>query len=391
MDSLGNSLRLEAFYIHIAIAGTKTRYLIGLRENSQISDRFERLPTFGADSQVNRAPVIQEAISSDSSTHSSLSSAGSRPMMQAVPDRQLTAPEVKLLMIETLLKRCSFRSEVRHSFGSCCGRHQAVKDLVKLVLAWKTEACDVSFSYHSGWQCGACGVLHQGDPTHRSCQVCMQHAGRIESEPPVLTQLTGAAVLGPSLESGSVSEHAAAAAVLGDAACVKPSVSGSLCIGPAMAATDAFQANATDPSRPRSSSRPITDNSNRGLPQFAAEGHAATPTCPRAARGLVDEVLRSWNFALTKDFRAHSCCSKHCALEHLLRRLVEMQRQPCDTRFSQYSTWQCWSCGVLDYAVPPDGSCGVCRHPNVAEQPDSANADSSFIASRVTIASTVDF
>eukprot|EP00929_Paragymnodinium_shiwhaense_P092929 TRINITY_DN52978_c0_g1_i1.p1 TRINITY_DN52978_c0_g1~~TRINITY_DN52978_c0_g1_i1.p1 ORF type:complete len:737 (+),score=73.18 TRINITY_DN52978_c0_g1_i1:108-2318(+) len=396
IDSFCNPLHVEAFYIHIAAAGTKTRYLIGLRERNQMENQLASLPRFGqpaAPGQDSGGPPAQENSGflhdlSDSSSSMS-SSAGSSALQYAVQDKAITGHDAKVTLIEDLLKRCSFTSVLSHSYGSCCRRHQAIKDFLKFVVAWQHEPCETSFSYNVGWQCDACGVLHPGDPDTGTCQVCARRArsvGLVEQPPcpgavSLAIQLAARATgFGKSLHDADVGDGVGRDPMVAEQGHLSARGSNASANLRVVSATADFNAAAAAAAiaealdsvgSERTGSAATTATSKRGLPIRTN----LTPTSPQAVRRLADGVLRSWNFVLCQELlKSHSCCRKHCSMEHLLRLLVQLQRHRCDTTFSQYDTWQCGSCRVLDDVVPPPGRCSTCLHPAVPERPASHGA-----------------
>eukprot|EP00929_Paragymnodinium_shiwhaense_P014837 TRINITY_DN122803_c0_g1_i1.p1 TRINITY_DN122803_c0_g1~~TRINITY_DN122803_c0_g1_i1.p1 ORF type:complete len:713 (-),score=68.36 TRINITY_DN122803_c0_g1_i1:32-2170(-) len=380
VDSFGNLLHAEAFYIHIAAAGTKTRYLIGLRETSQIEHQFGSLsalrqpgaPEALADAQAHDGPGIQDSSSSDSSV---ASSAGSAAMQYAVQDRLITNHEAKMAMIEALLKRCSFASEVSHTFGICCKKHQAVKDFVKIVVAWQHEAC-ASFSYNMGWQCDACGVLHLGNQDDDRCLACGREVSSHIEQPPSPMLPVDADTIGKSLDAtGQCEGEPRGAVVQGVLPTDEFDMSTSMHVSSAATAVHpdaaAFQGGPTGSAKAKTCSRAITNLSA----STAFTDTIVTTTNLQTVRRLTEDVLRSWNFVLCQDIlKTHNCCGRHRAMDHLLRLQIQLQRQRCDTAFSQHDSWQCGACGVLEDLVPHDGRCRVCLPPAAPDPPHSCGS-----------------
>eukprot|EP00929_Paragymnodinium_shiwhaense_P053145 TRINITY_DN26606_c0_g1_i6.p1 TRINITY_DN26606_c0_g1~~TRINITY_DN26606_c0_g1_i6.p1 ORF type:complete len:569 (-),score=50.57 TRINITY_DN26606_c0_g1_i6:44-1750(-) len=363
-DSLGNLLHLEAFYIHIATAATSTHYLVGLRETTQMDERFGSLPLDGqllpslaegaAGSSMAGSRSVTSRAESESSSSGVGSSVGSAVVQYVVPDRLPTLDEVQHSMLGRVMKRCSFQRQTSHGFGVCCEKHQAVKELLKVILAWQHEACEADFSYNSGWQCKACCVLWETE-LESECPQCTPHVVSCseESESPVQP-----VVVGQRSDCSSSRDGRTGGSDLADC--------GPQLVGSGRASTTA--GGATDKQHVRGavsmiggaesahstsgSAAPISSGGE--MPQLPA------PTCPQVVRRLLLDTLKSWNFILGRDLRAHRCCPKHVGLQHLLILLVKMQTAPCDKAFTLYSAWQCQSCGVLDDAAPRTGRCGDC-------------------------------
>eukprot|EP00929_Paragymnodinium_shiwhaense_P036557 TRINITY_DN19572_c0_g1_i2.p1 TRINITY_DN19572_c0_g1~~TRINITY_DN19572_c0_g1_i2.p1 ORF type:complete len:585 (-),score=38.97 TRINITY_DN19572_c0_g1_i2:70-1824(-) len=180
-DSAGNSLQLELFYIFITSTETETRYLIGLREHTNVEPRQLRTlsqlsASSGAAGWVDYDALPDISDISDTGTSSSDPSAGPMQLL-AVPGLIPTAMEVKRTMVGDLLRQFCFRKQRKsHRFGNCCERHSALKDLLRVVVFLQHEPCDASFAYHCAWQCKACGVLHQHGSPEDGCSLCAARA-----------------------------------------------------------------------------------------------------------------------------------------------------------------------------------------------------------------------
>eukprot|EP00929_Paragymnodinium_shiwhaense_P072274 TRINITY_DN36692_c0_g1_i1.p1 TRINITY_DN36692_c0_g1~~TRINITY_DN36692_c0_g1_i1.p1 ORF type:complete len:728 (-),score=60.83 TRINITY_DN36692_c0_g1_i1:266-2449(-) len=384
MDSIGHPLHLEAFYIYIAAAGMKTRYLIGLRENCQREDRFGSLPSLGALPATPDVPDLEMngdwiEVHDNSSATSSLASSAGSIVQCAVADRLITTHGAKQTMINDLLKRCSFNRQSSHPFGYCCEKHQAVKGMLKHITTWQHEPCDfVSFSHHSRWQCSDCGIMDHRELADSRCQSCRSQDSLScaeTAEQPTLPK--AAATLPRSLHQAITPAKAVDTVVMAEAACMEQksqkmssSSPGESDGGGVCPATpdDARHAHVNVQCDCRSQDEVALADQVHSLPHLS-------PTHPQAVRRLAEEILKSWNFVVSRsDRQTQGCCRRHVAVEHLLTLLGQMQRQPCEPAFVPYNSWQCSMCGVLDIAGPADGRCTLCILPEVygrAEAPET--------------------
>eukprot|EP00929_Paragymnodinium_shiwhaense_P007029 TRINITY_DN11098_c0_g2_i1.p1 TRINITY_DN11098_c0_g2~~TRINITY_DN11098_c0_g2_i1.p1 ORF type:complete len:708 (+),score=84.77 TRINITY_DN11098_c0_g2_i1:175-2298(+) len=338
-DAIGNSLHLEAFYIHIADTESDTCYLVGLREMSQMDGRTASFPLAPLNGPRLTGP--QSAFSwlddaSDLDSASTMSSTMSSTLEDnlAVPRKLLTRQHAKVALIENLLRRIHWEKQVDVQRG-CCKWHDALQAFNTALLGWKRELCYASFCYHTAWQCQGCGILGDCVPLG-SCQVCRApcaggSAGILHSySPPELAAAAGMAVHGKNLQdiaSHAVDEQELSTASTGDRTQAGDTV--------AAAADESCGCRLVVPEK--------------------------TVTSLPASQVLIKNVLRSANFRV-ENGTFGDCCHKHQAVDHFLMLVAGMLEQPCNTAFSQYSSWQCGLCGVLSDSVPGDTTCLTCSH-----------------------------
>eukprot|EP00929_Paragymnodinium_shiwhaense_P022005 TRINITY_DN14197_c0_g1_i10.p1 TRINITY_DN14197_c0_g1~~TRINITY_DN14197_c0_g1_i10.p1 ORF type:complete len:548 (-),score=80.88 TRINITY_DN14197_c0_g1_i10:230-1873(-) len=304
LDSMGNPLHLEVFYIHIAASVGKTRYLLGLRENMQAEGRLGVLPEAGHE-QLALSDLPDHAFQRPAAPESdATSSAYSEDVDRLfVPHRLETTQAAKTHLLEHLLRQIRFERYTGEGGGSsfCCGKHEALASLQKDVASWKQELCYAVFFLHSGWQCAHCGILKKTWPSQSRCEVCGPCPGGLWPQ-----QSGGGAGHVESTFAGEKSD-----------------------LGQLLPATERLS------------------------------------TSKAAKRSLIEDAIKTVNFK--GSIAAEPCCAKHQASGAFLEFLVESRQQPCDCTFAHYAAWQCSCCGVLRAEAPPAADlCALCEQLRVS-------------------------
>eukprot|EP00929_Paragymnodinium_shiwhaense_P064236 TRINITY_DN32165_c0_g1_i1.p1 TRINITY_DN32165_c0_g1~~TRINITY_DN32165_c0_g1_i1.p1 ORF type:complete len:752 (+),score=79.02 TRINITY_DN32165_c0_g1_i1:192-2447(+) len=254
-----------------------------------------------------------------SSVSSSVRSTLKRASRFEVPSRLATTNDTKQAMVTWLLKSVHFKKPEGCEINECCKRHNALRELLKLVVRMQNDVCAAGFSHYTAWQCDSCGVLRNNAPGARGCKICL------------LRQRCG-----PGVE------------ILGRASALEDQPSGLNGSG--------------------------DDASARPGGELAIPGRELTSVEVRLA--MVEDVLRSWNSIQGRARRR--CCARHSALNQLFSLISPMQHDQCDPSFDYYTEWQCVSCGILDSAVPEAGDRCFCRQMDRFDRPDRPEAIAAF-------------
>eukprot|EP00929_Paragymnodinium_shiwhaense_P037232 TRINITY_DN19876_c0_g1_i1.p1 TRINITY_DN19876_c0_g1~~TRINITY_DN19876_c0_g1_i1.p1 ORF type:complete len:450 (-),score=59.32 TRINITY_DN19876_c0_g1_i1:1480-2829(-) len=120
-DSIGNTLRLEAFYVQIqAVEVVKTRYLIGLREHAQNEDSVALLPPAPMQHTPSLRAGMQSREDPPEPSESSFASSSEYSTAESVatPGMMLTTLEAKMMLLEEIMKQTNFEKDAKHNLGS---------------------------------------------------------------------------------------------------------------------------------------------------------------------------------------------------------------------------------------------------------------------------------
>eukprot|EP00929_Paragymnodinium_shiwhaense_P085777 TRINITY_DN46214_c0_g1_i1.p2 TRINITY_DN46214_c0_g1~~TRINITY_DN46214_c0_g1_i1.p2 ORF type:complete len:292 (+),score=39.13 TRINITY_DN46214_c0_g1_i1:264-1139(+) len=253
----------------------------------------------------------------------------------AVPHRLLTTTDAKLKTIETLLKQISFE-EIPFPDG-CCKKHDGMRRLEAVLLAWQKEPCHANFLYHTAWQCTSCGIMRgygAADAADSTCQVC--GTGDASAE-----KLARNGRRRPTASSVGSTDLHPQFTVIG-------------------ASTPEAREQDIERASLQASSSTDTVKHEHVLALGARTHERMPPTAAPARDAMIKDALRSLNFQVEGDAYKR-CCQKHDAVVHAMRLLGRIRAQSCDASFSQYARWQCKTCGVLDDRVPVGGHCSLCE------------------------------